>query len=141
MLNKVILIGNVGIDPEVRYINDNTPVANFTLATSETYKNRDGEKVTDTQWHKLVLWRKTAEIAEKYVKKGSRISVEGKIVYRSYEDKDGVKKYITEIVVDKLILLGNKKEEEKPETQNDYPDYMLEDKDKPQLSEDDDLPF
>jgi single-strand DNA-binding protein len=107
-VNKVILIGNVGNDPEVRYLENSTPVANFSLATSESYTNRSGEKVTTTEWHNIVLWRGLAEITEKYVKKGSQVYVEGRIRTRSWEDKDGVKKYKTEIVADTMQMMGRR---------------------------------
>jgi single-strand DNA-binding protein len=108
MVNKVILIGNVGKDPEVRYIDNDVPVAHFPLATSETYRSKDGEKVTQTEWHNIVLWRGLAKVAENYVKKGHALYIEGKIRTRSYEDRDGVKKYITEIVADNMQMLTRK---------------------------------
>jgi single-strand DNA-binding protein len=108
MINKVILIGNVGKDPEVRYIDNDVPVAHFPLATSETYRNRDGEKVTQTEWHNIVLWRGLAKVAENYVKKGHALYIEGKIRTRSYEDRDGNKRYITEIVADNMQMLTRK---------------------------------
>jgi len=113
-VNKVILVGNVGADPEVRYIESNTPVCNLRIATSETYKNRNGEKVTTTEWHTVVLWRGLAEIAEKYVKKGMQLYIEGKIRTRSWDDKDGNKRYATEIIADALQLLGKRDSSESP---------------------------
>lgn len=107
-VNKVILIGNVGKDPEVRYMENNVAVAKFSLATTETYKKSTGETVKNTEWHNIVLWRGLAQIAEKYVKKGSQIYLEGRIKSRSYDDKEGVKKYITEIVGDNMTLLGKR---------------------------------
>ena len=115
-VNKVILVGNVGKDPEVHYIDTNVPVARFPFATSETYRNRDGEKITTTEWHNVVLWRGLAEVTEKYVKKGSQLFIEGKIRTRSYDDKEGNKKYITEIIGDSMQLLG-KKGDSGPSTQ------------------------
>lgn len=109
-VNKAILIGFVGNDPEVRYLDSGTPVANFNLATSETYTNKGGEKVTQTEWHHIVLWRSLAEVTEKYVKKGSQIYVEGRIRTRSWDDKDGNKRYTTEIVADTMQLMGRKSE-------------------------------
>jgi len=106
-INKVILVGNVGKDPEVRHLDSETSVANFSLATSESYTNKNGERVENTEWHNIVCWRKLAGIAENYVKKGSQLYIEGKIKTRSY-DQDGVKKYITEIYADTLQLLGKK---------------------------------
>lgn len=109
-INKVILIGNLGKDPEVRNLESGAKVANFTLATSETYKNRDGQKVTQTEWHNIVLWRGLAEIAEKYLQKGNQVFIEGKIRSRSWDDKDGNKRYITEIVGDNLTMLGGRRD-------------------------------
>lgn len=109
-VNKVILIGNVGRDPEVRYLNNETPVANFSLATSETYTNRNGEKVTQTEWHNIVLWRGLASVAEKYVKKGTQLYIEGNIRTRSWDDKDGNKRYTTEIVGTNMQMLGRRGE-------------------------------
>lgn len=111
-VNKVILVGNVGNDPEVRHLEGGTPVANFSLATSESYKNREGERVTQTEWHNLVVWRGLAEVVEKYVKKGQQLYIEGRIRTRSWEDKEGNKRYTTEIVVDQLQMLGRKGDNE-----------------------------
>ena len=105
-VNKVILVGNLGKDPEVRYLDNGIAVANFTLATTENYKNKEGERVSQTEWHNVVLWSPLAEIAENYLKKGSQVYIEGKISNRSYEDKDGVKKYISEVVGRDIRLLG-----------------------------------
>lgn len=109
-VNKVILVGNVGKDPEVRRLDSNVTKCNFSLATSETYTNKSGERVTNTEWHNIVMWRNLAEIAEKYVKKGSLLYIEGKITNRSYDDKDGNKRYICEIVADNMKMLGKKSE-------------------------------
>ncbi|MBI3500245.1 MAG: single-stranded DNA-binding protein [Bacteroidetes bacterium] len=106
--NKVQLIGNLGQNPEVKELNGGKKVAKFSLATNETYRNKAGEKVTDTQWHNLVAWGKTAEIIEKYLKKGSEVAVEGKLLNRNYTDKEGVKRYVTEIQVSELLMLGGK---------------------------------
>lgn len=106
--NKVQLIGNLGQNPEVKELNGGKKVAKFSLATNETYKNKAGEKVTDTQWHNLVAWGKTAEIIEKYLKKGSEVAVEGKLLNRNYTDKEGVKRHVTEIQVSELLMLGGK---------------------------------
>ena len=111
-VNKVILLGNLGRDPEVRHLDNGRAVANFSIATSETYKNKQGEKVTNTEWHNLVLWTPLAEIAEKYLKKGNQVYIEGKLTSRSYEDKDGVTKYITEVVGRDMTLLGGPRQEE-----------------------------
>lgn len=110
-VNKVILVGHVGQDPEVRYIENNTPVCTMRLATSEVYKNKNGERVTTTEWHSVVLWRGLAEVAEKYVKKGTQVYVEGKIRTRAWEDKDKNKRYSTEIVADVMQLLGKRADE------------------------------
>ena len=105
-VNKVILLGHLGKDPDVKKLDSGKSVANFSLATSEVYKNKEGEKVTNTEWHNIVLWSPLAEIAESYLKKGSQLYLEGKISNRSYEDKDGVKKYISEVVGRDITLLG-----------------------------------
>lgn len=106
--NKVQLIGNLGNTPEVKTLESGKKMARFNLATSENYRNAKGEKVTETQWHTLVAWGKVAEIAEKYLAKGKEILVEGKLINRSYNDKDGNKKYISEVQVNELLLLGEK---------------------------------
>jgi single-strand DNA-binding protein len=106
MRNKVQLIGHVGNDPEIKTFDGGRKLASFTLATNENYKNDKGEKVEETQWHKLVAWGKTAEIIEKYVTKGKEIAIEGKLSHRSYDDKNGEKRYITEVVVNEVLLLG-----------------------------------
>jgi len=105
-INKVILIGNVGKDPEVNYIKEDLPVARFSLATSETY-TKDGQKVTNTELHNIVIWRGLAKVVEKYVKKGSKLYIEGKITNRQYE-KDGQTKYFTEIVANNLQMLDSR---------------------------------
>ena len=107
-VNKVILVGNVGKDPETRYLDESTAITKFPLATSETYKNKSGERVSNTEWHNVVLWRGLAQVAEKYVKKGTQIYIEGRIKTRSYDDADGNRKYITEIVGDQMQLLGRR---------------------------------
>jgi single-strand DNA-binding protein len=104
-INKVILLGNVGRDPEVQYVKEDVPVTRFSLATSETYKDKNGEKITTTEWHNIVLWRGLAKIAEKYVKKGDQLYIEGKITTRNYE-KDGQTKYFTEIIASNMQMLG-----------------------------------
>ncbi len=110
-VNKVILVGNVGKDPETRYLEGGTAVCSFSLATSETYRNKDGEKVTTTEWHNVVLWRGLAEVAEKYVKKGSQLFIEGRIRTRSWDDRDGNKRYTTEIIGDNMQMLGKRPDE------------------------------
>ena len=106
--NSVRLIGNLGAAPEVKNLDKGNKVARINMATNETYTNQKGEKVTETQWHNLVAWGKTAEIAEKYLNKGSEVAVEGKLTYRSYTDKEGVKKYVTEVVVNEILMLDKK---------------------------------
>ena len=107
-VNKVILIGNLGADPEIRYTPGGTAVANFSLATTETYTNKEGEKVTKTEWHRIVAFRRLAEICGEYLSKGRQVYIEGKIQTRSWEDRDGVKKYTTEIVADNMQMLGTR---------------------------------
>lgn len=107
-VNKVILVGNLGKDPEVKYLDNGVAVANFSLATTENYKNKSGERVSQTEWHNIVLWRGLAEVAEKYLKKGSSVYIEGKIKTRKWEDKEGVVRYSTEILCDNMTMLGGK---------------------------------
>jgi single-strand DNA-binding protein len=104
--NKVQLVGNTGNDPEILTLDSGKKLAKLTIATNETYKNDSGEKITDTQWHNVVAWGKTADIIEKYVTKGSHIAIEGKLTHRSYDDKNGEKKYSTEVVVSELLMMG-----------------------------------
>lgn len=111
MMNKIILLGNVGKDPETRTLENGTKVTSLTLATSETWKDKQGNKKEEVQWHSVQLWRGLAEVAEKYVKKGSKLLIEGKVTYRSYE-KDGETKYITEIVGKEMKMLGGKQQEQ-----------------------------
>ncbi|SKB53764.1 single-strand DNA-binding protein [Salegentibacter holothuriorum] len=106
--NKVQLIGNVGREPEIVNLESGKKLAKFSVATNENYKNASGERITDTQWHNIVAWGKTAELIEKYVNKGKEVGVEGKLTSRSWDDKDGNKHYITEVVCNELLLLGQK---------------------------------
>lgn len=106
--NKVQLIGHLGNKPEVKETETGKKVTNFSMATSDVYRNARGEKVTETQWHRLVAWGKVAEIAGKYLDKGREIAIEGRLTTRSYTDKEGNKKYITEVVVSELLMLGAK---------------------------------
>lgn len=129
-VNKVILVGNVGKDPETRYLEGGTVVTRFPLATSEVYRNRDGEKITNTEWHNIVLWRGLAEVAEKYVKKGSQLYIEGRIRNRSYTDKEGNTRYTTDIIGDNMQMLG-KRSDDAPDTQNDYTQEDRKQSDKP----------
>ena len=123
-VNKVILIGNLGKDPEVRYLDNGVAVANISLATSENYKNKQGERVTQTEWHDVVLWRGLAEVAEKYLKKGSSVYVEGKLRTNKWVDKDENTRYKTEVLADKLTMLGrsqNQEESTESTSEDDLP--------------------
>ena len=138
-INKVILVGNLGKDPEVRTLENGAKVANFTLATSETYKNKEGQRVTTTEWHNIVLWRGLADIAERFLRKGNQVYIEGKIKSRTWDDKDGNKRYITEILGDNLTMLGSKRDADNSDSsptpiENTAPDAKAGD-------EKDDLPF
>jgi single-strand DNA-binding protein len=106
--NKVQLIGNLGNAPEIKNTDSGKKVARFSMATNDSYKKENGERVTETQWHNLVAWGKVAELAEQYLNKGSEIAIEGKITHRDYTDKDGIKRYITEVVVNEILLLDKK---------------------------------
>ena len=108
--NSVRLIGNLGMNPEVKEVGNNKKLAKFSLATSAIYKNKEGEKVSETQWHNIIAWGNQAVVAQKYLKKGNEIAVEGKLTSRSYSDKDGVKRYVTEIVASEILMIGNKKD-------------------------------
>ena len=108
-INKVILIVNLGKDPEIRHLESGVSVANYPIATSEVYKDRKtGEKVTQTEWHNIVLWRGLAEISEKYLKKGDKVYIEGKLRTRSWQDQEGNNRYTTEVIADNLTMLGKK---------------------------------
>jgi len=106
--NKVQLIGNLGNDPEIITLESGQKLAKFSLATNENYKDANGDKQTKTDWHNLIAWGKTAEIVEKYITKGKEIAIEGKLSNRSYETKEGEKRYVTEVTVNEILLLGNK---------------------------------
>lgn len=108
--NKVQLIGNLGNTPEIRTTESGKKLARFSLATDETYRSAKGEKVTETQWHNLIAWGKVADIAEQYLSKGSEVAIEGKLVNRNYTDKDGNKRYVTEVQVNEVLMLGEKKQ-------------------------------
>lgn len=108
--NKVQLIGNLGNTPEIRSTESGKKLARFSIATNESYRNAKGEKVTDTQWHNVIAWGKTAEIIEKYLDKGSEVMIEGRLVNGSYSDKEGNKKYFTEVEVNEVLMLGGKKQ-------------------------------
>lgn len=104
--NKVQLIGNLGNNPEIKNTETGKKLARFSVATNETYRNAKGDKITETQWHNLIAWGKVADLVEKFLTKGSEIAVEGKLLYRNYNDKDGNKKYVTEIQVNELLMLS-----------------------------------
>jgi len=141
-LNKVILIGNLGADPEIKEMGDGTKMAKFSIATTEKYKNKQGELVSTTDWHNIVLWRRTAEVAEQYLKKGDSVCIEGKIKTRSWEDENGVKKWATDIQGDSMTMLGSKREE-KPNTAHQGPSDMSNDTtaENTESSVKNDLPF
>lgn len=107
-LNKVTLIGNLGNDPEFQQLEGNTSVAKFSLATTEIYKDKHGQTHTTTDWHTVVLWRSLADLAHKYLQKGSLVYAEGRLKTRSYDDKEGIKRYVTEVVADQIIMLDKK---------------------------------
>ena len=143
-VNKGILVGNVGKDPEVRHLDSGVAVASFPFATSESY-TKNGERVTTTEWHNIVLWRGLAEVAEKYVKKGSKLFLEGKIATRQYE-KDGQTKYFTEIVVNNMVMLDSKNAAspaENKDNSNQEPKAAstVNEPDTEDLGGDEDLPF
>lgn len=135
-LNKVMLIGHLGKDPELKYTTNGTAVTRFSLATSESWKDNDGKQVDRTEWHNIVMWRKLAEISAEYLKKGKQVYIEGRITTRSWDDKDGVKKYMTEIVGDQMIMLGSKE----GVSATDHLESVPTQNDVPQTPEDD-LPF
>jgi single-strand DNA-binding protein len=139
-VNKVILIGNLGKDPEVRTIEGGAKVASFSIATSEVFKNKDGSKNETTEWHNIVLWRGLAELAEKYLTKGNQVYIEGRIKTRQWEDKDGIKRYTTEIIGDNLTFLGGGKSNQNA---GDAPakESNSDNSPEPIQEADDDLPF
>ncbi len=108
--NSVRLIGKLGMNPDVKEIGNDKKLAKFSIATTDSYKNEAGEKVSDTQWHNIIAWGSQAKIAEKYLKKGNEVAIEGKLTSRSYSDKEGVKRYISEIVVNEILMIGGKKD-------------------------------
>ena len=142
-VNKVILVGNVGKDPEIRNLEGGAKVAKFSLATSESYKKPDGTKVDTTEWHNIVLWRGLADVAERFVRKGSQIYVEGKIRSRTWDDKDGIKRYAIDIVGESMTLLGRKQED--PNASAGTQEYSRTNMESPPVSSEpptsDDLPF
>lgn len=138
-VNKVILIGNLGNDPEVRYLESGQAVANFSLATNRAYTTKDNERREETEWHRVVLWGKLAEIAEKYLAKGRTIYVEGRLRTRQWTDQNGVEKYTTEIVGETMTMLGGKGDQERTQATNATPQIA-----QPETANEtieDDLPF
>lgn len=144
-VNKVILIGNLGKDPEVRHLENGAAVANFSIATSENYKDRKtGEKVSQTEWHNIVAWRGLAEIAEKYLKKGAKVYIEGKLKTRTWQDKDGNNRYSTEVITDNLTMLGSTLESMASSNQENSTENESKPSPEKEFSspdENDDLPF
>lgn len=134
-INKVILVGNLGADPEIRYTPSGTAVANFRLATSETRTNKEGQKETKTEWHRIVTFGKLAEICGEYLSKGKQVYIEGKIQTRSWDDKDGNKKYMTEIVANTMQMLGGKDSSAPSAASSEGPGYEM------PPSDIDDVPF
>jgi len=120
-LNKVLLIGNLGKDPEVRYMPNGDAVANFSIATTESYKDKNGDKQDKTEWHNITMYRKLAEIAGQYLKKGSQVYLEGKIQTRKWQDKEGADRYTTEVICDEMKMLGGRQEGQQQQTQQQAP--------------------
>ena len=149
MVNKVILIGNLGADPEVRHTQAGMPVASFRIATTERWKGKDGQMQEKTEWHNIVVWRQLAEICGKYLHKGKQVYIEGRIQTRSYDDRDGNKRYITEIVADQMQMLGRAGEEggtaPRGEARSGRPAAaaapVYEEMAEPPFNPDDDIPF
>ena len=145
MVNKVILIGNVGADPDVKYLEGGVAVANVRLATTERYRNKNGENVDQTEWHTIVLWRGLAEIVEKYVRKGMKIYIEGRLRTRSWDDQNGNKRYVTEVWADNMQMLSYKQEGEAgtgtPRTTSTPSPFAGTSTSAPALDDSDDLPF
>ena len=135
-VNKVIIVGNLGRDPEVRYTKGGVPAATFTVATSEDWKDKDsGQKQERTEWHRIIAWRGLADICGKYLRKGSQVYIEGKIQTRQWQDKDGVQRYTTEIVVQNMQMLGARRDESAPAP------AMPTDVPEPSNLPEDDIPF
>jgi len=145
-VNKVILIGNLGGDPELRHTVSNIPVVNFTVATNESWVNKEGVREERTEWHRVVAWRRLAEICHEYLRKGRQVYIEGKLQTRRWEDQNGQKRFMTEIVVDEMVILGQRVAEAEPQADegvvsepppgdSDYGELQ------PPAEGDDDLPF
>lgn len=139
-INKVILVGHLGKDPEVRHLDGGVSVASFPLATSETF-TKDGKKVEQTEWHNIVMWRGLADIAAKYLQKGKLVYIEGKLRTRSFEDKEGNKRYTTEVVAENFTMLGRKSDFEPGTNNGTGLKHEEEPVDFSQANPDDDLPF
>ena len=137
-INKVILVGHLGKDPEVRHLEGGVAVASFPLATSETF-NKDGRKVEQTEWHNIVMWRGLADVAAKFLQKGKLVYIEGKLRTRSFEDKEGIKKYTTEVVAENFTMLGRKTDFENESTPRQV--LKTSDTDGYRNNDADDLPF
>lgn len=150
-VNKVIIVGNLGTDPEVRTIANGAKVARLNIATSESYTNKEGQRITNTEWHKVNVWRGLADVAEKYLSKGSSVYVEGRLRTRSYDDKEGVTRYTTEIEADNMTMLGGNRSNDEGGGNANYsaPQQQQQAPSKPKAapassepaSDDDDLPF
>ncbi|MFC1565284.1 single-stranded DNA-binding protein [candidate division KSB1 bacterium] len=137
-VNKVILIGNLGQDPELKYMPNGDAVCNFTIATTDSWKNREGEQQDRTEWHRIVAFRRLAEICGEYLKKGKQVFVEGRIRTRSWDDKDGIKRYTTEVIADSMTMLGRKDDDNSGSNYNSSSGTSG----KPEkFEEEDDLPF
>ncbi|MBW7995396.1 MAG: single-stranded DNA-binding protein [Candidatus Glassbacteria bacterium] len=145
-VNKVILIGNLGGDPELRHTASNVPVVNFTVATNESWVNKEGVREERTEWHRIVAWRRLAEICHEYLRKGTQVYIEGKLQTRNWEDQSGQKRYMTEVVADEMVILGSRpagsggedgssQQRESSGGESGYQDF------KPPAEDDDDLPF
>jgi single-strand DNA-binding protein len=145
-VNKVILVGNLGIDPEIKNFDSGTVLARLSIATTETYRDRDGNRQDRTEWHKVVLWQRLAEVAEKYLKKGDQIYIEGSLRTRSYE-KDGVTKYVTEVVGNNMTMLGSRgggsgqQQQQSSEKQTGMESSKVNEPDNDAPDPEDDLPF
>ncbi len=135
-VNKVILVGHLGADPEIRYTTDSQPVTTFPIATNEVWKDKNGQKQTRTEWHRIVAFGRLAEICGEYLSKGRQVYIEGQIRYRSYEDKDGIKRFVTEIVARNMQMLGGRPQES-GESESDNGSFESFDEPPP----DDELPF
>ena len=140
-LNKALLIGNLGADPEIRATSDGTKVAGFSVATNRSWTDRDGEAQERTEWHRVVAWSSLAEIAEQYLSRGDRVYIEGEIQYRSYEDRDGATRYVTEIRASELVMLGGRGNERSAQGATREPVAAGSVAEDPSALPDDDLPF